>query len=127
MASLTTGADGGLLLICTGTFTVIDRKSGLPSDKVMTSLETVDENGRPVVWVGTYGGGLARVQDGKVTVTDARSGGFDFVVALAETTNDSGKRTLWVGTNGEGLATIENIAAGNILLICRTLTAARTS
>ncbi len=53
------------------------------------------------LWIGTYGGGLTRLKDGKFTTYTARDGlAHDVVFALCEDRN----RNLWIGTHGGGLS-----------------------
>ncbi len=73
-------------------FKVFGLEEGLHSVDIQTVLE--DRQG--TLWIGSYGGGLARLRDGQVEVVPAatRSAGSDIVTALAE---DATGR-LWVGT-----------------------------
>jgi signal transduction histidine kinase/ligand-binding sensor domain-containing protein/DNA-binding response OmpR family regulator/HPt (histidine-containing phosphotransfer) domain-containing protein len=58
------------------------------------------------LWFGTYGGGLARLRDGRWTVHDTTTGlPSNEVRALLETTSADGTLTLWAGTTA-GLARI---------------------
>ena len=57
------------------------------------------------MWVGTYGGGLARLQDGRFTTYTAKEGlGANFVLALYEDADG----TLWIGTFGGGLSRLKD-------------------
>src|SRR5206468_4215866 len=64
------------------------------------------------IWVGTYGGGLARIEGERWTVYSAggEGGGLpgNEIWSLAETRAADGTRSLWVGTAGSGLARLQN-------------------
>ena len=68
---------------------------GLPSDLV-TSLAAAPDG---ALWVGTYGGGLARVRDDTVEAI-AEGPASPWITALTIAPNGD----LWVGTSGEGVA-----------------------
>ncbi|WP_437760064.1 ATP-binding protein [Sorangium sp. So ce1389] len=78
---------------------------GLPSNVVMTLLETAGEAGSRVLWAGTRGG-IARLAEGRwESFTPASVPELAQPVrALAETVSGTGARTLWAGTYGGGLA-----------------------
>jgi signal transduction histidine kinase/ligand-binding sensor domain-containing protein/CheY-like chemotaxis protein len=79
-----------------GTVTPWTRREGLSSDDVISLLE--DRQG--ALWIGTAGGGLNRLHNGKVETLSTRNGfPSDFVYALHE--DASG--VLWAGTFGGGL------------------------
>ncbi len=81
---------------------------GLPSNVVMSLLETPGEAGGRVLWAGTRGG-IARLAEGRwesfapATVPVLAQP----VRALAETVSGTGARTLWAGTYGGGLARLQ--------------------
>ena len=75
-------------------------KDGLPNDDVKVIHESVDENGKSVLWLGTWGG-LARFSDGKFTsYTPAQGLTGDHVRSIYE---DS-EGVLWIGTYDDGLS-----------------------
>ncbi|WP_437516446.1 ATP-binding protein [Sorangium sp. So ce1099] len=82
---------------------------GLPSNAIVTVLETLEEEGRRVLWAGTWGGGLARFADGRwERVAPASVPALaQPVMELAETVSGTGARTLWAGTFGGGLARLQ--------------------
>ncbi|WP_437940526.1 ATP-binding protein [Sorangium sp. So ce341] len=81
---------------------------GLPSNVVMSLLETAGNAGSGALWAGTRGG-IARLADGRwesftpATVPELSQP----VRALAETVSGTGARTLWAGTYGGGLARLQ--------------------
>ncbi|WP_437970110.1 ATP-binding protein [Sorangium sp. So ce260] len=81
---------------------------GLPSNVVMTLLETDGDAGGRVLWTATRGG-LARLADGRWEgFTPASVPALAQPVrALAETVSGTGARTLWAGTYGGGLARLQ--------------------
>ncbi len=88
-------------------WTVYDREPGLPDDRVPVLLgETVADDGRRVLWAGTYGGGLARCENGRWSVIDARSGlPNNTVLSLLETAEPGGRTR--VGTLGGWRASVD--------------------
>jgi signal transduction histidine kinase/ligand-binding sensor domain-containing protein/CheY-like chemotaxis protein len=97
-----------------GRWRVYDTTSGLPHNRVVSLLETVGKEGARTLWVGTHGGGLARLpyendpDAGQSRVYDTTSGlPNNGVVSLLETVDavaDGDSRALWAGTDGGGLA-----------------------
>jgi diguanylate cyclase (GGDEF)-like protein len=89
----------GLARMEKGAWSVLGTRDGLPSENVLSLLET-ETRGVRTLWVGTRGGGVAEVVDGKVVRTSNRGSGLpnDDVLALAEVHMPSGRRELWVGT-----------------------------
>jgi len=89
----------GLARLERGAWTVLTRSDGLPTDHVVSLLET-DTGGERTLWVGTRGGGLAAVAGGRVTGTWNRTSGLpnDDALSLAEIRLPRGRRELWVGT-----------------------------
>lgn len=95
-----------------GRWTVLTVRDGLPSDHVASLLET-ESGGRRSLWVGTRGGGVAEVVDGRVTGTWGRSAGLpnEDVLALADVRLAGGRREVWAGTRA-GVAR-RGVAAGS--------------
>ncbi len=85
------GSEEGLARLNPKPFVTYTKQAGLTEN----ATTSVYAGGDGSMWVGTWGGGLDRLKDGKVSAY-ARSNGLssDFVVALMEA-HDS---TLWVGT-----------------------------
>ncbi|WP_437840568.1 hybrid sensor histidine kinase/response regulator [Sorangium sp. So ce1153] len=81
---------------------------GLPSNVVMSLLETSGETGGRVLWAGTRGG-IARLAEARwESFTPATVPALAHPVrALAETVSGTGARTLWAGTYGGGLARLQ--------------------
>jgi diguanylate cyclase (GGDEF)-like protein len=88
----------GLARMQRGRWTLLTTRDGLPSDHVVSLLET-QTRGTRTLWVGTRGGGLAEVVDGRVARAWNRSSGLpnDDALTLAEL-RVGGRRELWVGT-----------------------------
>ncbi len=72
--------------------TVLDEEAGHPPGMVRTLL--ADDDG--TVWLGTYGGGLARYRDGAFQRVTSRDGLFDDVVSQLL---DDGAGWLWMNGN----------------------------
>lgn len=71
-------------------------KNNLPDDRVRVLLETKSKDGKQIIWVGTYGGGLARYENGSWKVFNTNNGlPSNRILALFEK-----NRTLWIGTGG---------------------------
>ena len=85
------GSEEGLARLTPKPFVTYTTQAGLTQN----ATTSVYAGGDGSIWIGTWGGGLDRLKDEKVSVY-ARSNGLssDFVVALMET-RDS---TLWAGT-----------------------------
>ncbi|WP_438030733.1 ATP-binding protein [Sorangium sp. So ce233] len=66
--------------------------------------------GARTLWVGTYGGGVARLQGGTWRALTMASSTLpdNHVMALAATDAAHGGRTLWIGTNAGGLARLRH-------------------
>lgn len=80
-----------------------DTEDGLPQHSVITMIQTRDG----YLWLGTYGGGLARFDGRRFTVFDAgNTPGLNSsrIVRLFE---DS-QTNLWVGTENAGIALVHN-------------------
>ncbi len=95
--------DGGLAHLRDDQWTITDKSSGLPSNRIRGLLETTDARGATVLWIATDRG-VARIQNGRITSFGESSGlpSLD-TEALCETTEANGKRILLVGT-ANGLA-----------------------
>ncbi len=75
--SLWIGSNKGLHVLSAGSRRVFAKSTGLSSDLVRAILR--DPSG--VVWAGTYGGGLNRIEGDRVTVFGSRNGLFEDVVS----------------------------------------------
>jgi ligand-binding sensor domain-containing protein len=92
----------GMALRESGTWTLLDTSSGLPSNVEVFTASQADD-GSPALWVGTEGG-LLRFEKGKWTLYDERSGlPIRIIWKVLETTSPGGLRTLWLGTWGGGI------------------------
>ncbi len=89
----------GLARMERGRWSVITTRDGLPSDHVVSLLET-ETRGARTLWVGTRGAGLAEVVAGRVVRVWNRGNGLpnDDAMTLAEIRARGGRRELWVGT-----------------------------
>ena len=94
------GTNAGLLCLTPRKIKALTKQQGLSEDFVYPIYQTQDET----IWIGTWGGGLNRIQDGQVTVfdTDDRLSS-NFVRALHE--DRAGH--LWVGT-AQGLSMLHD-------------------
>jgi diguanylate cyclase (GGDEF)-like protein len=89
----------GLGRLSRGRWSVLTTADGLPSNHVLSLLET-DEGDTKRLWVGTRGGGAALIADGRVSAVWDRSSGLpnDDVLSLAEVRRTDGRREVWAGT-----------------------------
>jgi signal transduction histidine kinase/ligand-binding sensor domain-containing protein/DNA-binding response OmpR family regulator len=72
------GTDAGLSLFRDGKFTNVDLQESTAEDLGMGSaVMVIYEDREHVFWIGTYGGGLKRLKDGKITSINVRQGLFD--------------------------------------------------
>jgi len=72
---------------------------GLPPVSVNSILETVNEEGRPELWVSTFGAGLGHFSEGKWSFTTVKEGfPSNFATDVTETRSLEGKRVIWVST-----------------------------
>jgi signal transduction histidine kinase/CheY-like chemotaxis protein/ligand-binding sensor domain-containing protein len=72
------GTDTGLNLFHDGKFTTVDLRDASSQDLGMgAGVMVIYEDADHVFWIGTYGGGLKRFKDGKVSRTTMRQGLFD--------------------------------------------------
>jgi len=93
--------DGALCVKTAGGFSVVSTGAGLPSIAVMTLTDDRDGN----LWLGTAGGGIVRVRDGRLEswlLGDTPSD--DMVYALTEDREGN----LWIGTQPGGLHRLRN-------------------
>ena len=84
-----------------GRWSVLGVREGLPSDSILSLLATRDAGTR-TLWVGTRGGGLAEVVDGRVVAVHDRGSGLpnNHVLSLARVARPNGRFELWAGTRG---------------------------
>ena len=87
------GGENGLGCTDGGTWKIYSTDDGLPPNAVRALAE--DEKGN--LWIGTDGGGLFELRDGKIS--DAHAPVRDISCLLVDREN-----VLWVGTSGHGLA-----------------------
>src|SRR6266567_322412 len=75
-------------------------ESGLPQTTVTAIAQTTEGN----LWIGSRGGGLIRLKDGKFTTYTSKDGlSNDVILSLFE---DS-KGDLWIGTDGGGVSLLK--------------------
>jgi len=93
----------GLLRLEPASWLTLDSTSGLPADQVLGFLETRDERGRPVYWMGTSNG-LAVARGSRLTV-EGREHGLPGpqVLALAEVRGSDRPPEIWASVVGLGL------------------------
>jgi signal transduction histidine kinase/ligand-binding sensor domain-containing protein len=93
------GTQGGLARLSAGRFETWTMEQGLPANRVTSLAETFDADGRKVLWMGTYGGGLAWLEDGAIRFLDSRNGfPDDIVVSLHLERRPAGGAWLWAAT-----------------------------
>jgi signal transduction histidine kinase/CheY-like chemotaxis protein/ligand-binding sensor domain-containing protein len=102
-----TGDGGGVARLQNDQWIIYNETNGLPGNSVTCLLESVSNDGRPVVMVGTTSG-LARFEDGQwrhevpiPAVPDTH------VVAMLESNSPDGGRVLWVGLLLDGVARLQ--------------------
>jgi len=78
---------------------VYRQRDGLPSDTVTALVERMDGS----VWIGT-GGGLARLENGRVSIVRPDLFQADTIRALFEAADGA----LWIGTSGHGLKVLKD-------------------
>ena len=95
------GTQGGLARFASGRFETWTMARGLPTNPVTSLAETFDTDGRRVLWMGTFGGGLAWLENGEVRFVDTK-GGFpdDVVLSLELERRAGGGAWLWAATRG---------------------------
>ncbi len=95
------GTHGGLARLGAGRFETWTMANGLPTNPVTSLAETFDADGQKVLWMGTFGGGLAWLEDGEIRFLDSR-GGFpdDVVVSLHLQKRPAGGAWIWAATRG---------------------------
>jgi signal transduction histidine kinase/ligand-binding sensor domain-containing protein len=79
-------------------------KEGLPSNDVKVIHESRGENGRSVLWFGTFGG-LARFKDGRFTTYTTAEG---LVGNRVRSIYEDSEGALWAGTYDDGLSRFRN-------------------
>ncbi len=89
-------------------------KDGLPTEQIRSLLEAADGT----LWIGTFGGGLARFRDGKFTSFGSRDGLLSDNIAHIE---DDGRGSLWLSTT-RGICRIakrqlEEFASGRLKML----------
>jgi len=75
--SLWFGTDGGLSRFDHGKFTSVNLDDGENGGNATGGVMYIYEDPEHVLWIGTYGGGLKRLKDGKITTYSTRNGLFD--------------------------------------------------
>ncbi|HEV2991384.1 MAG TPA: two-component regulator propeller domain-containing protein [Candidatus Angelobacter sp.] len=90
------GTDGGLSRFDNGKFTTLNLQDRSNSDSATGGVMFVYEDRDHVLWIGTYGSGLKRLADGKVTTYTTKNGLFDENIwAVLE----DGLGNLWMSSN----------------------------
>jgi signal transduction histidine kinase/ligand-binding sensor domain-containing protein len=93
------GTQGGLARLSAGRFETWTMEQGLPTNPVTSLAETFDADGRKVLWMGTFGGGLAWLEDGEIRFVDTRAGfPDDVVLSLHLERKPAGGAWLWAAT-----------------------------
>jgi signal transduction histidine kinase/CheY-like chemotaxis protein/ligand-binding sensor domain-containing protein len=77
LGNLLFGTDAGLSLFRNGKFTSIDLQESSENLGMGSAVMVIYEDADHVFWIGTYGGGLKRIKDGKVSSISVRQGLFD--------------------------------------------------
>src|SRR5579872_3010721 len=90
------GTDGGLSRFDEGKFTTVDLQSPSSTESATGGVMYVYEDRDNIFWIGTYGSGLKRLANGKLTTYTAKDGLFDENIwAILE--DDRG--SLWMSSN----------------------------
>ena len=91
-------SDGGLHVRSGKDWQTHRKKDGLISDEIRCLLETFDETGKQIIWVGTREG-LSKFHDNVWTNFTAEKDLPDNRIrSLLETVAPDGRKTLWIGT-----------------------------
>jgi signal transduction histidine kinase/CheY-like chemotaxis protein/ligand-binding sensor domain-containing protein len=90
------GTDAGLSLFRDGKFINYDLPESSHDDPGMGSVSVIYEDADHVLWVGTYGGGLKRFQDGKFASITMRQGLFDDTIWSIR---EDGLGNFWMSSN----------------------------
>lgn len=102
------GTEGGLARLLPGA-NRFSSEPGFPRGSVNSLAGAVGSTGHSVLWAGTYGGGLARFQDGKWSrLTRANGLPSDYLTSLVTAGGGRTPVTLWAGTDGGGLVRVVN-------------------
>lgn len=99
--------DGGIARLAEdGTWTRFGGES-LPSSRVTCLAEVPGADGKPVIWAGTYGGGLARYAGGRWSLFEGRAGRpYPRIWKLIPSQQPGHAADLWVCGEGGTLARI---------------------
>jgi len=90
------GSDTGVTRMHDGQFNVIKTSNPAEPDPLVGSVIYIYEDADHVLWIGTYGGGLKRLKDGKLTTYNKSNGLFDDTVwNILEDRH----RRLWMSSN----------------------------
>ncbi len=102
------GTEGGLIRKDAWGSRRFTTREGLPADNAFALRETRDGTGRPTLWVGTRGGGVARLVEGR-WIHHGRESGLPntTVYGFGEHRTADGRRWLWAGTFGGGAARLD--------------------
>ncbi|HPW55198.1 MAG: diguanylate cyclase [Thermoanaerobaculaceae bacterium] len=107
-ATLWVGTQAGLACLRPGASRFVV-EAGFPTESVNSLCEVPDPAGAPTLWVGTYGGGVARLSGGIWSRVTTRQGlPSDFVTSLVEDRLSPTSSDLWVGTDGGGVARLHD-------------------
>ncbi|OQA38083.1 MAG: Alkaline phosphatase synthesis sensor protein PhoR [Acidobacteria bacterium ADurb.Bin340] len=102
------GTEGGLLRKDARGTRRFTTRDGLPADNAFALRETRDAAGRTTLWVGTRGGGVARLVEGR-WIHHGRETGLPntTVYGFGEHRTADGRHWLWAGTFGGGAARLD--------------------
>lgn len=105
------GTDGGgiaRLNLVTNQWTMLSTKEGLPSDRVLSLQETIDEQGKRTLWVGSWDQGISVLSDGKWQTYNIKTGlPGNTITCFLETRENDGKHYLWIGTLNSGIVRLD--------------------
>lgn len=109
--TLWVGTSDGLDRIVNGKIKVLRESDGLPVKSIYSILEDFEKN----LWVGTTGGGVAKIRDGKFTTYSQNEGlNYDIIWTIFE----AGNGDIWIGTDGGGINIIKS--DGTVEIIDKT-------
>jgi len=95
------GSRAGLSVFDGHTSQTFTTRDGLSNNNVLSILEDRDD----ALWIGTGGGGINRLKNGRFTSFTTRDGLASDVIWAISGDSDG---TLWLGTNGGGMSRLRN-------------------
>jgi diguanylate cyclase (GGDEF)-like protein len=98
------GGEGGLAVLEGGRWSPVDLGPESLVGSVNSLLQTKDASGARTLWVGSYGGGVLRIREGRIDRFGPAEGlASRLVTTLAVTRAGPGEQQIWAGTRDAGL------------------------